>query len=94
MNHYFQRKGNSRKMRSSCHERGIKKKTPSPYQESNFKSSDSALYRDSTENIWPIFCLTLETRRKRHLSLILHRAPNLPSPLICLVKRLIIQNCK
>ena len=41
-----------------------------------------------------IFCLTLETRRKRHLSLILHRAPNLPSPLICLVKRLIIQNCK
>lgn len=26
MNHYFQRKGNSRKMRSSCHERGIKKK--------------------------------------------------------------------
>ena len=53
MNHYFQRKGNSRKMRSSCHERGIKKKTPSPYQESNFKSSDSALYRDSTENMWP-----------------------------------------
>ena len=52
MNHYFQRKGNSRKMRSSSHERGIKKKTPSPYQESNFKSSDSALYR---ENIWPFF---------------------------------------
>lgn len=52
MNHYFQTKGNSRKMRSSCHERGIKKKTPSPYQESNFKSSDSALYR---ENIWPFF---------------------------------------
>ena len=38
-----------------------------------------------------IFCLTLETRRKRHLSLILHRAPNLPSPLTCLVKRLIIK---
>lgn len=30
-------------MLSSCHKRGIKKKTPSPYQESHFKSFDSAL---------------------------------------------------